>query len=184
MPFCYPIPMLSHNLSHLIWNLQCMKHSSVSYTFWEGEKKQLIFYILIITVCYWTTCARNNAAFCSPSMKESCDNHCYPSSKSGNLSCFDGHTDTPSDHKDAGEFYVAYSSRKKKWILWYSKYGNIFCMITVLNTILTRTGTYVPHSQSCNFFQQVLQTCVKVWFNSDCWRNFLWGLCVPHQNLK
>lgn len=156
-----------------------MKPASVYYVFWENK---FIFNILVITVCYWTTCAKNNAAFFShPPRKTHVTYHHYDSGESGYLSCFKGHMNTPSGYNMHGNFIWHFLALGKSGLV---NMAIFFCMITVMNTILTRPGTYMPHSQRCNFFQQVLQTCVKFWFNSDCWRNFLWGLCVPHQNLK
>jgi hypothetical protein len=84
--------------------LCCMKPSSVYYAFC-GNK--LIFNILITTVCYWTTCARNNAAFISPS-KSHVIYQCYTSSESGNLICFEGHTDNTVRPQYAREFYMVF----------------------------------------------------------------------------
>jgi hypothetical protein len=84
--------------------------SSVYYIF--PYENKFIFNKLIITAYYKITSVRNNEAlFLSL--------HVWviwqpPSSECGNLSCFEGHTDTPSDHKTQENFIQYFPGGGKK----------------------------------------------------------------------
>jgi hypothetical protein len=122
LSYCH---VLSHTSSHFIWNLQVTK----SFLLTARNDNRFIFNKLIIAACYRKVVQQKMKLCSSPSVDESCDNCCYPSSTCGNLRYFKSHTDATSNCTMKENFLQDFPGES----LWSRIYIVLNCMAYLYN---------------------------------------------------